>query len=168
MLGVADAEAQSPVKAGAVGGHQVHPLGPGHRRAGQQFGHKAPSQTLALVFARHHHIPEHGAEHAIAGGPAEAHQLLALPGAHHRLTAREHGRQLAALPAPGPETVLIKQRLQGPQPPAQPQGEAAMANQADRGGVAQGAGVPAGWSESSPLKRSCCRWVYWIALRRWP
>ena len=88
---MAGAEAKTPVKAGAVGGHQVNPLRPGHDRAGQELGHEAPAQAQALVLARHHHIPEHGPENAIATGSAKAHQLLALPGAHHRLAAPEHG-----------------------------------------------------------------------------
>ena len=153
---MASAEAQAAVEAGTVGGHEIHPFCLGNGRAVQQFGHQAPAQAQALVLARHHHIPEHGPEDAIAAGPAKTHQLRALPGAHHRLASPEHGYQVLALPSPSPEAVVIEQGLQGPQPPTQSQGEPAMANQADRGGVAQGAGVPAGWPKSSPLKRSCC------------
>ena len=43
-----------------------------------------------LVIARDHHIPQHSAEHAIAAGPPEPHQLVAAPGTHHRLAAQEH------------------------------------------------------------------------------
>ena len=111
---MASAEAKAPVKTGAVGGHQVNPLRPGHNRARQKLGHEAPAQAQALVLARHHHIPEHGAEGPIAAGPAKTHQLLALPGAHHRLAAPEHGRQFLALPSPSPEAVVIEERLQGP------------------------------------------------------
>ena len=114
MLGVAGTKAEAAVKAGAVGGHQINPFCLGHGWAGQQFGHQAPAQAQALVLACHHHIPEHGAEGPIAAGPAKTHQLLALPSAHHRLAALEHGRQFLALPSPSPEAVVIEERLQGP------------------------------------------------------
>lgn len=137
VLAVVLLEAEPLIEAGAIGGHQIHPLRLAHPSIGEQLLNKAAPQALALQGFRHHHIPEHGPEDAVTGRPAEAHQLRAAPGADHRLAAPQHPLQGLGAATGGPEAVGVEQSLQGAQTQAQAQGQAGMADQADRCGWAQ-------------------------------
>ena len=75
------------------------------------FDHTA-AQAMALEITRHHDVPEHGPAEAIGGGPAEAHQPLAAPEAHHGIAASQQPSQLSKAAAAGPEGVAIEQPLQ--------------------------------------------------------
>ena len=82
-LGGPVAEAQLLVEAGAVGGHEINAFDTVQGGGGQQGLHDPAAEALAVQVAGYHHIPEHGAENAIAACPAESHQAFALPKAHH-------------------------------------------------------------------------------------
>ena len=149
VLAVVLLEAELLVEAGAVGGHQVHPFRLAHLTMGQEVFDDPPSQALALQRFRDHHIPEHGPVDAVAGRPAETHQLRAEPGADHRLAAPQHPVQgLGAAPA-RPEAVGIEQGLQGAETQAQAQSQGGVPDQADRCGWAQW-GQALGMTDGNP------------------
>ena len=137
-------ETQLPVKAGTFGGHQIDPLHAHHRRGVEQFFDHPAAESVTLKIAGHDDVPEHGPAEAIGGGPAEAHQPLAAPEAHHRIATGQQPPQLGKAAAAGPESVAIKQPLQLDQrpagaqirpkaEPAQARGSGGMVNQPDRG-----------------------------------
>ena len=73
---------------------------------------------MALQIAGHHDVPEHGAAEAIGGGPAEAHQSLAAPEAHHGIATGQKPPQLSKAAASRPEGMAIEQALQFEKGPA--------------------------------------------------
>ena len=164
LLGIRILEAQLPVEAGALGGHQIHLLNPHHRWGVEQFFDHPAAKAVALQIAGHHDVPEHGPAEAIGGGAAEAHQPLAAPEAHHSIAAGQQTFQLPEAPAAGPEGVAIEQPLQLEQRPAGAQirpeaqptqagGTGGMVNQPDRG---HGSGSRS-TSSCSPAIIDACR-----------
>ena len=76
-----------PIKAGTLGGHQIHAFHSHNRRGMEQFLDHPAAEAVALEISGYNDVSKHGPAKAIGGSPAEAHQALAAPEAHHGVAA---------------------------------------------------------------------------------